>query len=40
MTPEMNCGNIETDHVKPISSFGIPAEEQSKVALFWINTQC
>ena len=38
-TPEMNWGNIEIDHVKPICLFDISNDEQLKEAFNWRNTQ-
>ena len=39
MTPDMTWDNIETDHVRPISSFDISDDEQLKEAFNWRNTQ-
>ena len=39
MTPEMNCSNIEVDHVKPICMFNISDDNQLKNAFNWENTQ-
>ena len=38
-TPEMNWGNIEIDHVKPICLFDVSDDEQLKEAFSWKNTQ-
>ena len=38
-TPEMNCRNIEIDHVKPISLFDVSKDEDLKEAFSWKNTQ-
>ena len=38
-TPEMNCKNIEIDHVRPVSSFDMSDDEQLKEAFNWRNTQ-
>ena len=38
-TPEMNWGNIEIDHVKPICMFDVSDDEQLKEAFSWKNTQ-
>ena len=39
MTPEMNCTNIELDHVEPICTFDLSDDEQLKEAFNWRNTQ-
>ena len=39
MPPEMNCTNIEIDHVKPICLFDVSKDEDIKGAFSWKNTQ-
>ena len=38
-TPEMNWGNIEIDHVKPICMFDVTKDEELKEAFSWKHTQ-
>ena len=38
-TPEMDWGNIEIDHVKPICMFDVYDDEQLGEAFSWKNTQ-
>ena len=38
-TPEMNCRNIEIDHVKPICLFDVTRHEELKESFSWKNTQ-
>ena len=38
-TPDMNWGNIEIDHVKPICMFDLSKGEELKEAFNWKNTQ-
>ena len=38
-TPEMNCFNIQIDHVKPICLFDVSKDEELKEAFRWENTQ-
>ena len=38
-TPDMNWGNIEIDHVKPICMFDVSKAEELKEAFNWKNTQ-
>ena len=38
-TPEMNWGNIEIDHVKPICMFDVTKDEELGEAFSWKNTQ-
>ena len=39
LTPEMNWGNIEVDHVKAICFFDVSNDEELKEAHKWRNTQ-
>ena len=39
MTPEMNWGNIEINHVKAICLFNVSNDEELKEAFNWKNTQ-
>ena len=39
MTPEMNCSNIEIDHVKPICMFDVFKDEELRDAFCWKTTQ-
>ena len=39
MTPDMNWGNIEIDHVKPICLFDITKDDELREAFNWKNTQ-
>ena len=39
MTPDMNWSNIESDHVKPITSFDVSNDEELNEAFNWKNTQ-
>ena len=38
-TPDMDWGNIEIDHVKPICMFDVCKDEELKEAFNWKNTQ-
>ena len=39
MTPEMNCSNIEIDHVKPICMFDVFKDEELRDAFCWKTSQ-
>ena len=39
MTPEMNWGIIDIDHVKPICMFDVSKHEELQEAFNWKNTQ-
>ena len=38
MTPDMNWGNIEIDHVKPICMFDVSKDEELKETFSWKST--
>ena len=38
-TPEMNCSNIEIDHVKPIFLIDVSKGEELREVFNWVNTQ-